>query len=114
MAQAIVYTNGRGKLIEYDPIKEKLPEDRSIDIGDVLDDFEMAALRLRMFARRVHLLLPMLGGSCAFKRRDALDLLLELTEQAQLEGEEYEASFNTASLTFYQRTQETEKTGGQS
>ena len=26
MAQAIVYTNGHGKLIEYDPINEEWPE----------------------------------------------------------------------------------------
>ncbi|MCH8122456.1 MAG: hypothetical protein IH853_04975 [Bacteroidetes bacterium] len=105
MAQAIVYTNGHGKLIEYDPINEEWPAGRSIDIGNVMDDFEISALRLKMYAIRVHLLLPLLESSCRFKRRDASALLLELTADALKEGEEYKASFNTVSLTFYQRTQ---------
>lgn len=43
MVQSIVYAFDRGKLIEYDPTNEVLPEDRSIDIGNDLDEFEMAA-----------------------------------------------------------------------
>lgn len=53
MAQAMGYTNGREKLIEYDPLNEELPENRSIDIGNVLDDIERVALRLKMYAARV-------------------------------------------------------------
>ncbi len=83
MAQAMSYTNGREKLIEYDPLNEELPENRSIDIGNVLDDIERVALRLKMYAARVYLLLPLLESSCPFRRRDASALLLELTADAQ-------------------------------
>jgi len=68
MAQAMGYTNGREKLIEYDPLNEELPENRSIDIGNVLDDIERVALRLKMYAARVYLLLPLLESSYPFKR----------------------------------------------
>ncbi len=101
MAYAIIFTNGKGELFEYDPADSNLIEDRSIDLDLVIDTFEMASLRLRQLATRVKLLLPSLRSEEYTTRKAAIELLLELSEDGKREGAEYSELFDHASKLLY-------------